>query len=147
MANFLIDRLISLGVSRIYGVPGDYNLEFLELLVLYEIDRVLQACWQEKRSAHRQLSSDICRSNEVSLAVAISVQGQKRRFKSLPATSGRPPSTDIIRPVRLVRLAQEAEIARTANATWPSDKTPSLPHKRRRNITRRANQQKPVQPR
>src|SRR5260370_41786130 len=29
---FLIDRLVSLGVSRIYGVPGDYNLEFLELL-------------------------------------------------------------------------------------------------------------------
>jgi hypothetical protein len=33
--------------------------------------------------------------------------GQKRRFKSLPATSGLPTSTDIIRPVRLVRLAQE----------------------------------------
>ncbi len=29
---FLIERLASLGISRIYGVPGDYNLEFLELL-------------------------------------------------------------------------------------------------------------------
>jgi indolepyruvate decarboxylase len=32
IGSFLIDRLVSLGVSRIYGVPGDYNLEFLELL-------------------------------------------------------------------------------------------------------------------
>ena len=67
---------------------------------------------------------------------------QKRRFKSLPATSALPPSTDIIRPVRLVWLVQEAEIARIANATWLSGKAPSLPHKRRRKIARRANQQK-----
>lgn len=32
IGSFLIDRLVSLGVSRIYGVPGDYNLELLELL-------------------------------------------------------------------------------------------------------------------
>ena len=32
IGSFLIDRLVSLGVSRIYGVPGDFNLEFLELL-------------------------------------------------------------------------------------------------------------------
>jgi len=166
IGSFLIDRLVSLGVSRIYGVPGDYNLEFLELLenskrlsfvgtcnelnaayaadgearlkgisvvlttygvgdlaalpgvagsysegvpvlsisgapplrairskallhhtladgnygnvmhcfreftvaqalitpenAVYEIDRVLQACWREKRPAHLQLPSDIC---------------------------------------------------------------------------------------
>lgn len=35
MANFLFDRLISLGLSRICGVPGDYNLEFMELLVVH----------------------------------------------------------------------------------------------------------------
>lgn len=29
---FLINRLNALGIARIYGVPGDYNLEFLELL-------------------------------------------------------------------------------------------------------------------
>ena len=29
---FLISRLHALGIKRIYGVPGDYNLEFLELL-------------------------------------------------------------------------------------------------------------------
>src|ERR1035437_4551183 len=34
---------------------------------------------------------------------------QTRRFKSLPATSALPPSTDIIRPVRLVRSVQEAK--------------------------------------
>lgn len=32
IGSFLIDRLVALGISRIYGVPGDYNLEFLELL-------------------------------------------------------------------------------------------------------------------
>lgn len=32
VGSFLIDCLIELGVSRIYGVPGDYNLEFLELI-------------------------------------------------------------------------------------------------------------------
>jgi TPP-dependent 2-oxoacid decarboxylase len=30
--SFLIDSLISLDVSRICGVPGDYNLEFFKLL-------------------------------------------------------------------------------------------------------------------
>lgn len=29
---FLISRLQALGLQRVYGVPGDYNLEFLELL-------------------------------------------------------------------------------------------------------------------
>lgn len=29
---FLISRLHALGIKRVYGVPGDYNLEFLELL-------------------------------------------------------------------------------------------------------------------
>jgi TPP-dependent 2-oxoacid decarboxylase len=166
IGSFLIDRLVFSGVSHIYGVPGDYNLEFLELLedskrlsfvgtcnelnaayaadgearlngisavlttygvgdlaalpgvagsysegvpvlsisgapplrairskallhhtladgnygnvmhcfreftvaqalitpenAVYEIDRVLQACWREKRPAHLQLPSDIC---------------------------------------------------------------------------------------
>src|SRR5260370_6501312 len=32
IGSFLIDRLVFSGVSHIYGVPGDYNLEFLELL-------------------------------------------------------------------------------------------------------------------
>lgn len=29
---YLISRLRALGIQRVYGVPGDYNLEFLELL-------------------------------------------------------------------------------------------------------------------
>lgn len=65
MANFLIDRLIALGVSRICDVPGDYNLEFLELLVVYEIDRVLQACWREKRFVHLKFSSDISQQSRI----------------------------------------------------------------------------------
>jgi hypothetical protein len=51
IGSLLIDRLISLGVSRVCGVPGDYNLEFLKLLAVYEIGWVLQICWREKRPA------------------------------------------------------------------------------------------------
>ncbi|WP_026019529.1 alpha-keto acid decarboxylase family protein [Komagataeibacter europaeus] len=32
IGSMLLDRLRHIGVSRIYGVPGDYNLEFLELV-------------------------------------------------------------------------------------------------------------------
>lgn len=32
IGSFLISRLQALGIKRVYGVPGDYNLEFLELL-------------------------------------------------------------------------------------------------------------------
>jgi hypothetical protein len=49
IGSLLIDRLISWGVSRICGVPGDYNLELLKLLAVYEIGWVLQICWREKR--------------------------------------------------------------------------------------------------
>jgi TPP-dependent 2-oxoacid decarboxylase len=58
IGSFLIDRLISLAISRICGVPGDYNLEFLEPVAVYEIDRVLRACWRKKRPAHLQFCSD-----------------------------------------------------------------------------------------
>lgn len=49
IGSFLIDSLISLGVSRICGVPGDYDLEFLKLLAVYEIGWMLHICWREKR--------------------------------------------------------------------------------------------------
>ena len=49
LGSFLIDRLVSLGVSRICKIPGDYNLELLELLAVDEIKRVLQVCRREKR--------------------------------------------------------------------------------------------------
>ncbi|POF61529.1 pyruvate decarboxylase [Novacetimonas maltaceti] len=32
VGTYLLERLRALGVRRIYGVPGDYNLEFLELI-------------------------------------------------------------------------------------------------------------------
>jgi TPP-dependent 2-oxoacid decarboxylase len=41
--SFLIDRLVSLGISHLCGVPGDYNLEFLKLLAVYEIRGVLRS--------------------------------------------------------------------------------------------------------
>ena len=38
--------------------------------------------------------------------------GQSRRFDPLPATSGLPRTTDIIRPARLVRNVPTGDIAR-----------------------------------
>ncbi|MDT8872818.1 thiamine pyrophosphate-binding protein [Komagataeibacter rhaeticus] len=32
IGSMVLERLRHSGVSRIYGVPGDYNLEFLELI-------------------------------------------------------------------------------------------------------------------
>lgn len=32
VGTYLLERLMKLGIRRIYGVPGDYNLEFLELI-------------------------------------------------------------------------------------------------------------------
>ncbi|POF61160.1 hypothetical protein CFR73_16385 [Novacetimonas maltaceti] len=32
IGNTLIDIFVEAGIKRIYGVPGDYNLRFLELL-------------------------------------------------------------------------------------------------------------------
>jgi hypothetical protein len=40
----------------------------------------------------------------------MSQMGQKRRFDPLPAISGLPRSTDVIRSARLVRLVPEAVI-------------------------------------
>ena len=51
IGSFLIDSLIPLGDSRICGIPGDYDLEFLKLLAVYEIGWTLQICWREKRPA------------------------------------------------------------------------------------------------
>jgi hypothetical protein len=53
------------------------------------------------------------------------MSASKAPFKSLPATSGLPPSTHIIGPVRLIRLCR-SQIARSANAA-PRGKAPSLP--------------------
>lgn len=41
----------------------------------------------------------------------MSEMGQSRRFDPLPATSGLPRSTDVVRPVRLVRFVPTAEVA------------------------------------
>lgn len=35
IGDFLLDRLAELGVSEIFGVPGDYNLEFLDHIVAH----------------------------------------------------------------------------------------------------------------
>src|ERR1700756_6037259 len=38
VGDYLLDRLAELGVSEIFGVPGDYNLEFLDPIVAYAAD-------------------------------------------------------------------------------------------------------------
>jgi len=35
VGDYLLDRLVELGVSEIFGVPGDYNLEFLDHIVAH----------------------------------------------------------------------------------------------------------------
>src|SRR5271167_1953935 len=36
VGDYLLDRLAELGVSEIFGVPGDYNLEFLDHVVAHQ---------------------------------------------------------------------------------------------------------------
>jgi hypothetical protein len=43
--------------------------------------------------------------------------GQKRRFDPLPATSGLPQPTDIVRPARLVRFVPIAEVVLVRRVT------------------------------
>ena len=35
VGDYLLDRLAELGVTEIFGVPGDYNLEFLDHIVAH----------------------------------------------------------------------------------------------------------------
>ena len=35
ISDYLLDRLVQLGVSEVFGVPGDYNLEFLDHIVAH----------------------------------------------------------------------------------------------------------------
>ncbi|MBL7315089.1 indolepyruvate decarboxylase, partial [Escherichia coli] len=35
VGDYLLDRLAELGVSEIFGVPGDYNLQFLDHIVAH----------------------------------------------------------------------------------------------------------------
>lgn len=36
VGDYLLDRLVELGVSEVFGVPGDFNLEFLDHIVTHE---------------------------------------------------------------------------------------------------------------
>ena len=33
VANYLLDKISDLGVKKIFGVPGDFNLEFLDYIL------------------------------------------------------------------------------------------------------------------
>ena len=35
VGDYLLDRLAELGVTEVFGVPGDYNLEFLDHIVAH----------------------------------------------------------------------------------------------------------------
>ena len=58
-------------------------------------------------------SASICVRESYLWRIAEDRWGQTRRFDPLPATSGQPRTTDIIRPSRLVRFVPKAEVA-----TW-----------------------------
>ena len=62
--------------------------------------------------------------------------GQKRCFRRRPITSGLPRSTDIVRPVRLVRFVPEPELARILGGLFFLEKSrmvgrPGLPRGKR----------------
>src|ERR1700675_4510461 len=56
-----------------------------------------------KRTTARR-GKDCSRRQQAAGTLRISASGQSRRFHPLPATSGLPQTTDIIRPARLFRL-------------------------------------------
>ena len=35
VADYLLDRLADCGVDHLFGVPGDYNLQFLDLSLIH----------------------------------------------------------------------------------------------------------------
>ena len=35
VSDYLLDRLVELGVTEVFGVPGDFNLEFLDHVVAH----------------------------------------------------------------------------------------------------------------
>ena len=36
VSDYLLDRLVSLGATDIFGVPGDFNLQFLDHVIAHE---------------------------------------------------------------------------------------------------------------
>lgn len=36
IGDYLLDRLVDCGIDRLFGVPGDYNLQFLDRVIAHE---------------------------------------------------------------------------------------------------------------
>jgi indolepyruvate decarboxylase len=36
IGNYLLDRLVDCGIDRLFGVPGDYNLQFLDRVIAHQ---------------------------------------------------------------------------------------------------------------
>ena len=37
IGDYLLDRLVDCGIDRLFGVPGDYNLQFLDHVMAIKI--------------------------------------------------------------------------------------------------------------
>ncbi len=35
IGDYLLDRLVDCGIDRLFGVPGDYNLQFLDRVIAH----------------------------------------------------------------------------------------------------------------
>jgi indolepyruvate decarboxylase len=36
IGDYLLDRLVDCGIDRLFGVPGDYNLQFLDRVIAHK---------------------------------------------------------------------------------------------------------------
>ncbi|HUH71725.1 MAG TPA: alpha-keto acid decarboxylase family protein [Mycobacterium sp.] len=70
VGDYLLDRLAELGVSEIFGVPGDYNLEFLDHIVAHPAIR-----W-------------VGSANELNAGYAADGYGRLRRMSAVVTTFG-----------------------------------------------------------
>ena len=39
IGDYLLDRLVDCGIDRLFGVPGDYNLQFLDRVIAHQRGR------------------------------------------------------------------------------------------------------------
>lgn len=37
IGDYLLDRLVDCGIDRLFGVPGDYNLQFLDRVIAHSL--------------------------------------------------------------------------------------------------------------
>ncbi len=51
IGDYLLDRLVDCGIDRLFGVPGDYNLQFLDHVIAHQ-DLGWVGCANELNAAY-----------------------------------------------------------------------------------------------